>query len=277
MVGIKINLGETYLTIFGKQNKKMKFVDELGVKWCLEFKLMGIYFDVTLSKMLVNYDKAIESVRKELSSWKYRFLKIFGKITVIKTLCLPKLNHIVSVVPNPNLAHLKQLESELKTFIFDNNPNVVDETTRHMTKQQGGLGIPNINNHWRALRMSWFRRSIDSRSTWSKLHKQEVSPHAFYQIKSNFDSLNKAKAICTNPFWKELYSSLITCRLNILQDYPEEYRYIPINGEPLITENKVSILQDWSISKNLTEILEPNGGFRDLSGIVGDRKPMTFE
>ena len=41
-------------------------------------------------------------------------------------MCLPKVNHIVSVVPNPNLAHLKQLEAELKTFIFDNNPNVVD-------------------------------------------------------------------------------------------------------------------------------------------------------
>ena len=29
--------------------------------------------------------------------------------------------------------------------------------------------------------------------------------------------------------------------------------------------------------RNLGEILEPNGSFRELSGIVGDRKPMTFE
>ena len=29
--------------------------------------------------------------------------------------------------------------------------------------------------------------------------------------------------------------------------------------------------------RNLSEILEPNGSFRELSGIVGDRKPMTFE
>ena len=60
--GLKINLGKTYLMIFGKQQRKPKFVDELGVKWCLEFKLLGIYFDVTLSKMLLNYDKAIESI-----------------------------------------------------------------------------------------------------------------------------------------------------------------------------------------------------------------------
>ena len=105
--GLKINLGKTYLTIFGKQHRRPRFVDELGIKWCLEFKLLGIHFDVTLSKMLLNYDKAIESIRKELSSWRHRFLTIFGKITVIKTLCLPKLNHIVSVVPNPNLALLR--------------------------------------------------------------------------------------------------------------------------------------------------------------------------
>ena len=93
-----------------------------------------------------NYDKANDSIQKVLNSWRFRYLTIFGKITVIKTLCLPKLNHIVSVVPNPSLAHLKLLESGLKTFISDNNRNVVDETTRHMAKKHGGLRVPNANN-----------------------------------------------------------------------------------------------------------------------------------
>ena len=76
---------------------------------------------------------------------------IFGKITVTNTLCLPKLNHIV---PNPHLAHLKLLESELKMFISDNNPNVVDKTTRHMTRKQSGLGVPTLiisGNHQECL------------------------------------------------------------------------------------------------------------------------------
>ena len=70
---LKINLGKTYLTSFGKQHKKPKFVDELEIKWCVEFKLLGIYFDAILSKMHINYDKAIELVRKELSLWRHRF------------------------------------------------------------------------------------------------------------------------------------------------------------------------------------------------------------
>ena len=110
--GLKINLDKTYLAIFGKIHKKPKFVDELKIKWCTEFKLLGIYFDITLSKMQVNYEREVDAVKKELYSWKHRFLSVFGKITVIKTMCLPKLNHIVSVVPNPNLSYLQQLETD---------------------------------------------------------------------------------------------------------------------------------------------------------------------
>ena len=50
-LGLKINLYKTYFAIFGKTFKKPKFVDELKIKWCTEFKLLGIFFDVILSKM----------------------------------------------------------------------------------------------------------------------------------------------------------------------------------------------------------------------------------
>ena len=65
--GLKINLGKTYLTIFGKQYRKPRFVDELEIKWCVEFKLLGIHFDSTLSNMHTNYDKPIDSIQKELN------------------------------------------------------------------------------------------------------------------------------------------------------------------------------------------------------------------
>ena len=108
------------------------------IKWCTEFILLGIHLDVALSRMQVNYEKAVEAVRRELRTWKHRLLTIFGKI---KTMCLLKLNHIITGVPHPNLSYLQQLDAKFKGFIFYNNQNVVDKTTRLMTKQQGGLGI----------------------------------------------------------------------------------------------------------------------------------------
>ena len=148
---------------------------------------MGIHFDLTLSKMYVNYEKAIESIRKEINSWKFRFLTIFGKVTVIKTMCIPKLNHIAVVVPNPSCTHLRSLELELKQFIARNNPNVVDEKTRKMAVKEGGFGVPNVNTFWESIRMFWLRRSIGSESTWFKLHQQAVFPNTFDPNKSNFE------------------------------------------------------------------------------------------
>ena len=70
----------------------------------------------------------------ELHSWKFRYLTVFGKLTIIKTLCLPKLTRIVTVVPNPSLTYVTELESEFRSFISDNNPSVVKDITRHMHK-----------------------------------------------------------------------------------------------------------------------------------------------
>ena len=82
---------------------------------------------------------------------------------------------------------------------------------------------------------------------------------------------------CMNPFWKEIYTSLLECRLNVLLDFPQEYRYVPINGEPHITSNGISIGQDWSENRNLNDIIDNNGNFRDLDRIDENRRPFEYE
>merc|ERR1711895_124381 len=244
---------------------------------CVEFKLLSIHFDSTLERMYVNYDLALEAVRKEINSWKYRFLTIYGKVTVIKSLCIPKINHIITVVPSFSIAHLKVLESELKFFILDGNPNVVDETTRRMAVKDGGFGIPNINTFWKAIRMSWLRRFIGSEATWAKLHRHEVAPFSFDPCKANFETIINAKRKTTNLFWKDVYGSLLDCRLNILVNYPQEYRYIPINGEPKITLNKVPIEQEWASHLSLKSIIDDKGNFHRIDNVRCQRKPHEFE
>ena len=172
---------------------------------------------------------------------------------------------------------MKLLESELKFFITDGNPNVVDETTRKMAVKDGGFGVPNINTFWKSIRMAWLRRSISSDSTWFKLHHHEVFPNAFDPIRSNFESLSKAKSKCMNPFWKEVYSALLDCRLKVLLNHPDEYRYVPINGEPHVTNNKIPIRQEWALHKNLDAIIDNNGNFRELSNMNSVRKPFKYE
>ena len=149
--------------------------------------LAYVHFDVTLSDMQRNYQIWLDSIKRELYSWKFRHLTFFGKLTVIKTLCLPKLTHVFTIVPNPCSTFITELESAFKHFIAINNPSVVCEVTRHMRKNEGGLGMLKINQFWKAIRMSWLRRLITSKSTWAHLHKTETSPCLLYTSPSPRD------------------------------------------------------------------------------------------
>ena len=145
-----------------------------------------------------------------------------------------------------------------------------------MTVKEGGFGVPNVNTFWKAIRISWLRRSIGSESTWVKLHQQEVFPYAFGPIESNFESLNKAKAKCRNPFWKKIYCSLIDCRLNILLDHPAEYKYIPINREPFITGNSIPVRQEWAPYKCLNSIIDRKGNLRRINEINSRKNHLSM-
>ena len=75
--GLRINRGKTYLLIFGASLACPRFVQTLGIKWTTEFKLLGINFDQCLAKMGQNYQNCLEKVKKELSSWRHRYLTVF--------------------------------------------------------------------------------------------------------------------------------------------------------------------------------------------------------
>ena len=149
--------------------------------------------------------------------------------------------------------------------------------TRRMAVKDGGFGVPNINTFWKAIRMSWLRRLIASDATWAKLHRFDVSPFSFDPCKSNFDSLTNAKIKVTNLFWREVYGSLLECRLNVLLNHPQEYKYIPINGEPSITSNRVSIKQEWSLCLNLNSIIDKKGNLVGIDEVRSSRKPFDYE
>ena len=148
--GLNINRGKTYLSIFIAGLGCPRFVNTLGIKWSTEFKLLGLNFDLCLDKMDRNYFDCFDKVKKELNSWRHRFLTVVGKITVIKTMCLPKFTHIATVIPNLSLDQIKPIERDFELFINNNNPSVTDETTRYMGKKDGGLGMKKNYHFWKS-------------------------------------------------------------------------------------------------------------------------------
>ena len=110
--GLKINLAKTKAIWFGSQhNSEIKLCPDLNLKWVKTFTLLGINFDNNLENMQQNFTDKIESIEKMLSSWSYRYLTPFGKVTIIKSLGLSKLSHVALVTPNPTKDTIKRIEN----------------------------------------------------------------------------------------------------------------------------------------------------------------------
>ena len=53
--------------------------------------------------------------------------------------------------------------------------------------------------------------------------------------------------------------------------------FISINGEPLITENRIAIQKDWSRINTISSILDSKVCFSEISMIQWDKNPLLLE
>jgi hypothetical protein len=49
----------------------------------------------------LNYDEKKVKIKNIIQSWSKRSLTLFGKVTIIKSLIVPQLTYLLSVLPNP--------------------------------------------------------------------------------------------------------------------------------------------------------------------------------
>ena len=69
----------------------------LSLKWCKSVKALGVRYsynkEVSFQKNF--YDKIAE-IKKQIHQWSWRGLSLFDKVSIIKSLLLPKLVYIFS-------------------------------------------------------------------------------------------------------------------------------------------------------------------------------------
>ena len=98
--GLKANIDKTFAVWFGSKNDcNDTLCPDLKMTWTKSFEALGVKFDNKLEDMNVNITEAIVKIKATLKSWKNRFLTPYGKITVIKSLVLSKLTHLVLIIP----------------------------------------------------------------------------------------------------------------------------------------------------------------------------------
>ena len=207
MSGLKLNVEKTSCMMFGADGRYTG-ENNFGLKWVQDMKVLGVVFPKNLKNVTeINIRPRLVQIEKEIVQWRRRYLTPFGKITVIKSLLISKLVHLLLALPNPTATMLKEIEKMFYNFIWGSKRDAIKRTRLIQNYANGGLRMIDINAFINSLKLSWLKRLFLSQSTWAKLGDVEIGG---IQNVLGYGTHQLQKTACEtgNPFWADVIRAL---------------------------------------------------------------------
>ena len=145
--GLKINLeNSTIIPIGSCTNKQINLPKEIK-QLCVShaaFKTLGIWYSYDQKEMTkLNFEKKLASIEKTLQIWSSRRLSLKGKVSIIKTLVIPKIVYALSLIFCPTKI-LEKLDKILFSFLWDNKTPKIKRETIIANYCDGGLKMTDV-------------------------------------------------------------------------------------------------------------------------------------
>ena len=206
--GLAINKDKTKVIKIGAtRDRKIPWEGQFGLNWTHTFEVLGIYYDVfRLSDLTeINLDFKIEKIKKLIRTWSSRQLTPYGKVTIVKSLLLSKITHILLSLPSPKPSKIKMIESIFNSFIWSDKPAKFSKHILEADIAEGGLKLHNLTLFDKALKLGWLRRYLTSNGKW----KVFLDIEDFHEI-FNYgpDYVERMVEIIDLPFWQDVLSGL---------------------------------------------------------------------
>ena len=184
LCGLEVNSSKTEGMWIGSLKKNEE--KPLGINWPNEpIKALGVSF--TYDQTLLyenNFREKLDNMKKLTNIWSSRGLSIYGKVTIIKSLLIPKLVYASSLLPTP-ASIIKQVNHIIYTLLWKGNDKVARLSA--INDFEGGrIKMIDIESMIKALRLAWLNRIFNNNeSTWKiylmHLLKDVGGAHSFFE------------------------------------------------------------------------------------------------
>ena len=199
--GLHTNVSKTKCMPIGCSER---IVNSLGVSYVEEIKILGITFNGKNQEVTDrNIAAILPRVEKEIVQWKRRNLSIIGKITVIKSLLMSKLVHILMALPNPSRRMVKQIESIWYKFLWKGRKDLVKRTKVVQGYNHDGMKMIDLWSFIKSMKVSWIKRLHWSNHGWARLIQTELPNLEFIEMYGYKKAKEEIKHI-PNQFWADV-------------------------------------------------------------------------
>ena len=272
--GLKPNYDKTKAIWIGsKINSKDTMCNESGINWTNDpFNVLGIIYTSNLNNMEdLNYNDKILKIEKDITAWSRRNLTVFGKITVIKSLLIPKLTHLFIALPRPNLDRLKHLEKLLYNFLWRGGKDKISRKVMVQNYEFGGCKMIHLDSYVKALKLTWVRRIINGESQWKTIFLELTKCNTVFLMQFGIDYYKKCEKTTKNIFWKEVLKTLMEFALQFKQQNVTDILYSPVWYNPKVKMGNQSIFYNKFYQKGfhiIKDFFNENGRFIDYEELL---------
>ena len=136
------------------------------LKWEKEriYSLGTWFYKDQLQGITYTFLHLLKVLKSMVNSWSKRKLSWIGKITVIKTLILSKINYAISSLETPAW-FITEVETIVYNFLWSNKPAHVKINVMTNDYNNGGLRMTDINLYIKSQKMSWIKRLLENDCT----------------------------------------------------------------------------------------------------------------
>ena len=194
-----------------------------------------------------NYECKVREIKRIFNNWTNRTMTVYGRAVVIKTLALPKLTNLATVLPNLDKTKIKELENIIFSFLWANKPDKVCREDAKLTEKAGGLGIIDVKCFWNSLKFSWLRRANNTNAFWPMILCLNVKQILGYNVtitdllQEGPNMLNYIGKKMSNSFWKEVFCNITLFMQGALFCYPEKILTAPFWDNPSVLQRNKAI------------------------------------
>ena len=134
-------------------------VKGLGFRIVDSFKLLGFHISNTGVHNRKNFYPIKQKISSIIRFWDRFYLSLQGKITVYKTLLMPQLNYIGTIL-SPDRETLIEIEQMMEGFVTSGFQ--IAKSRLYVPANSGGIGLFQLETFITALQCTWIKRAFEN-------------------------------------------------------------------------------------------------------------------
>ena len=163
--GLDINKEKTKVVKFGTtRGSNIPWQGKFGFNWSNKFESLGIHYDMNkLSEITdLNIQRKLGEIQQLIQIWSTRNLPPYGKVTIIKSLIISKITHMLLSLPSPSLSCFNYLNNAFAKFLWCGNSPKWRKEILEGEIHHGGLKLHNLPLFDKSLKLSRLKRYLGS-------------------------------------------------------------------------------------------------------------------